>query len=62
MSVKFSTKEKEVSERAWLENLCGKTLTDQEAFEAEKDLLGAYSWLVEMDKKYNPQLYEDSRD
>jgi hypothetical protein len=34
-----------------LEKLCGKELSDQEAFEAEQDLLGAFAWLLEMDEK-----------
>lgn len=49
-------------EKALLEKLSGKGLTDQEAFEAKQDLLGAFGWLLEMDKKYNPQLYENNRD
>lgn len=54
--------EKALGDRAVLEKLCHKKLTDQEAFEAEQDLLGAFGWLVEMDRKYNPQLYENNRD
>ncbi len=42
-----------------IEKLSGKELTEQEAFEAKQDLLGAFGWLVEMDKKYNPHLYEN---
>ncbi len=57
-----NTKEKLAAERALLEKLCRKTLNDQEAFEIKQDLLGAFSWLVEMDRKYNPQLYENQRD
>jgi len=56
------TKEKVVDERAILEKICRKGLTDQEAFEAKQDLLGAFGWLLEMDQKYNPQLYENNRD
>ena len=52
-------KEKPIQGRAVLEKICRKKLSDQEAFEAKQDLLGAFGWLVEMDKKYNPQLYED---
>lgn len=55
-------KEKSAQERAWLEKLCHKKLSDQEAFEAKQDLLGAFGWLVEMDRKQNPQLYENNRD
>lgn len=43
-----------------LEKLTGRKLTEQEAFEAEQDLLGAFGWLLEMDKKYNPKLYENN--
>lgn len=57
-----NTKEKLAAERALLEKLCDKTLDDQEAFEAKQDLFGAFGWLVEMDRKYNPQLYENKRD
>jgi hypothetical protein len=51
---KTEAKEKEavIAERALLKKLCGKELTDQEAFEAEQDLLSAFAWLVEMDEKY----------
>lgn len=42
-----------------MEKLCGKELSEQEVFEARQDLLGAFSWLLEMDKKYNPHLYEN---
>ncbi len=31
--------------------LCGRALADQEAFEAERDLLGAFAWLLEQDEK-----------
>lgn len=55
-------KPKPVEERALLEKLCDKSLNDQEAFEAKQDLLDAFGWLVEMDKKYNPHLYENNRD
>jgi len=51
---------KKQSEKRVLEKLCQKGLTDQEAFEAKQDLLGAFSWLLEMDRKYNPQLYENN--
>lgn len=44
-------KEKSASERALLEKLCSRALTDQEAFEAERDLLGAFAWLLEQDEK-----------
>ena len=54
--------EKSVKEKAILEKLCDKELTDQEAFEAKQDLLGAFGWLLEMDQKHNPHLYEDNRD
>ncbi len=57
-----NTKEKAISERALLEKLSRKRLNDQEAFDAKQDLLGAFGWLVEMDQKYNPQLYENNRD
>ena len=40
--------------------LSGKELTEQEVFEAKQDLLGAFGWLLEMDKKYNPHLYESN--
>ena len=60
--IEKSTKEKAVKERALLEKLCRKGLTDQEAFEAKQDLLGAFGWLLEMDKKHNPHLYENNRD
>lgn len=43
-----------------MEMLCGKVLTEQEVFEAKHDLLGAFSWLLEMDRKYNPKLYENN--
>jgi hypothetical protein len=56
------TEEKALSDRAVLEKLCHKKLTDQEAFETERDLLGAFGWLVEMDRKYNPQFYDNNRD
>ncbi len=55
-------KENDSHERAILEKLCRKGLTDQEVFEAKQDLLGAFGWLLEMDKKYNPHLYENNRD
>lgn len=50
----ITTQDKEI-----LQMLSGKELTEQEVFEAKQDLLGAFGWLVAMDKKYNPQLYED---
>ena len=50
----ITTQDKEI-----LHILSGKELTEQEVFEAKQDLLGAFGWLVEMDRKYNPQLYED---
>lgn len=56
------TNKKDIGERAVLEKICHKKLTDQEVFEAKQDLLGAFGWLVEMDQKYNPQLYENNRD
>lgn len=43
-----------------MEMLCDKELTEQEVFEAKQDLLGAFGWLLEMDKKYNPELYENN--
>lgn len=43
-----------------MQKLCGKELTEQEIFEAKHDLLGAFGWLLEMDKKYNPELYENN--
>ena len=49
-------------EKTLLEKLSGKELSDQETFEAKQDLLGAFGWLLEMDKKYNPHLYEHYRD
>ena len=42
-----------------MEMLCGQQLSDQQVFEAKQDLLGAFGWLLEMDKKYNPELYEN---
>ncbi|HUX36198.1 MAG TPA: hypothetical protein VMV71_04180 [Candidatus Paceibacterota bacterium] len=57
-----NTTEKAVKERALLEKLCRKSLSNQETFEAKQDLLGAFGWLLEMDKKYNPHLYENNRD
>lgn len=48
------------NEKTLLEKLCRKELSDQEAFEAEQDLLGAFGWLLEMDQKYNPELYENN--
>ena len=62
LELEIKRKAKAATERAWLEKLCDTTLNDQEAFEAKQDLLGAFSWLVEMDRKYNPKLYEDQRD
>ena len=59
---KKSASENLKQERAVLEKLCGRKLADQEAFEAKQDLLGAFGWLLEMDRKYNPQLYENNRD
>ena len=44
-----------------MEQLCGKELSEQEVFEAKHDLLGAFNWLLEMDKKYNPNIYENHR-
>ena len=55
-------KEKAIKELALLEKLCLKKLSDQEAFDAKQDLLGAFGWLLEMDQKYNPHLYENNRD
>ncbi|MEK7611977.1 MAG: hypothetical protein AAB407_01405 [Patescibacteria group bacterium] len=49
-------------EKALLEKLSGRELSEQEAFEAKQDLLGAFGWLLEMDKKQNPHLYENNRD
>ena len=59
---KTNTKEKEAApkERVLLEKLCHKGLTDQEAFEAEQDLLGAFAWLVEMDEKYGNKSDENN--
>ena len=59
MSEKSIT-EKAAKERALLEKLCRKELSDQEAFEAKHDLLGAFGWLLEKDRKYNPHLYDDN--
>lgn len=42
-----------------IQQLSGKELSEQEIFEANEDLLGAFNWLLEMDKKYNPHLYEN---
>jgi len=42
-----------------MQKLSGRELTEQEVFEARQDLLGAFGCLLEMDKKYNPELYED---
>jgi hypothetical protein len=61
-SEKAVSGQEKAAERAWLEKLCSKPLTDQEAFEAKHDLLGAFGWLLEMDRKHNPQLYENNRD
>lgn len=47
------------NDKQTLEKLSGRKLTEQEAFEAEEDLLGAIDWLVKMDKKYNPELYKN---
>ena len=44
---------REKKEKKVLEMLCGKELTEQEAFDANQDLLGALAWLLEMDEKYN---------
>jgi hypothetical protein len=43
-----------------IEKLSGKELTDQEVFESKQDLLGALGWLLDMDRKYNPHVYEDN--
>lgn len=43
-----------------MEMLSGQQLSDQQVFEAKQDLLGAFGWLLEMDKKYNPELYENN--
>jgi len=43
----------------WLEKLSNRKLTDQESFEAKQDVLGAFGWLIEMDRKYNPKRYEN---
>ncbi len=51
---KITDQDKEI-----IEKLSGKELTEQEVFEAQQDLLSAFGWLVEMDKKYNPHLYEN---
>ena len=40
-----------------LDTLSGRKLAEQEAYEAEQDLLGAFGWLIAMDKKYNPEIY-----
>jgi hypothetical protein len=42
-----------------LEKLSDRPLSEQEVFEAREDLVGAFSWLLEQDKKLNPHLYED---
>lgn len=42
-----------------VQKLSGRTLTEQEIFENKQALLGAFAWLVEMDRKYNPELYEN---
>ena len=55
-------KEKAAQERVVLEKICRKSLNDQEAFEAKQDLLGAFGWLLEQDRKQNPNLYENNRD
>lgn len=47
-------------EKELIEKLCGKELSEQEVFEAKQDLLGVFDWLLEMDKKYNPNLYENN--
>ena len=57
-----SKTEKATKDRVVLEKLCRKPLTDQEAFNAEQDLIGAFAWLFEMDRKYNPQFYDDNGD
>lgn len=46
-------------DKAMMEKLTGQILTEQEVFDAKQDLLGAFGWLLEMDKKYNPKLYEN---
>jgi len=47
-------------DREIMQKLSGRTLTEQEVFEAQQDLLGAFAWLVEQDKKLNPHLYDDN--
>ena len=49
------SKDKEI-----MQKLCGKELSEQQIFEAKQDLLGAFGWLIEMDRKYNPELYENN--
>ena len=49
-------------EKTLLEKLSGMELSEQETFETKQDLLGAFGWLLEMDKKQNPHLYENNRD
>jgi len=43
-----------------MQKLSGQTLTEQEVFEARQDLLGAFAWLVEQDKRQNPHLYDNN--
>ena len=46
-------------DKAIMEKLSGRTLNEQEVFENQQALLGAFNWLVEMDRKYNPEIYEN---
>jgi hypothetical protein len=52
-SFKFKQSDKQV-----LEKLSGRLLSQQETFEAEQDLLGAFNWLIEMDEKYHSKVKE----
>lgn len=47
-------------DKQMMERLSRRNLTEQEVFEAQQDLLGGISWLIEQDKKQNPHLYENN--
>ena len=55
MSQSFNSK----TNKQLLEKLSCRKLSEQEAFEAEQDLLGAFYWLVEMDRKYSSKLTKE---
>lgn len=50
----------EENEKKLLEKLAGKELSEREINEAKHNLLGALAWLLQMDKKYNPDRYENN--